>query len=149
MKPDPTTMTEEVKLRLDNASSDQILRLNEWQTAGQFHPFTCPNRGDGKHRIFNGDLGALVATRAGWICPWCDYTQSWAHGFMASAPPPSPAPIEPTEAIVALQGMLDEWDKFTRYGSEMAKSANERVAFARKTLAALKAAHIDAEGNKR
>lgn len=34
----------------------------------------------------------------------------------------------------AIQGMLDEWDKFTRYGSPMAKAANERVAFARAAL---------------
>ena len=34
----------------------------------------------------------------------------------------------------ATQGMLDEWDKFTRYGSPMAKAANERVAFARAAL---------------
>lgn len=26
----------------------------------------------------------LVATINGWICPTCDYTQDWAHEFMAS-----------------------------------------------------------------
>ena len=25
----------------------------------------------------------LIATPDGWICPSCDYTQDWAHGFMA------------------------------------------------------------------
>jgi hypothetical protein len=34
----------------------------------------------------------------------------------------------------ALEGMLDEWDRFTRYGSPMAKAANERIAFARAAL---------------
>lgn len=34
----------------------------------------------------------------------------------------------------ATQGMLDEWDNLTRYGSPMAKAANERVAFARAAL---------------
>jgi phage-related minor tail protein len=34
----------------------------------------------------------------------------------------------------ALEGMLAEWDKFTRYGSPIAKAANERVAFARTVL---------------
>jgi hypothetical protein len=34
----------------------------------------------------------------------------------------------------ALEGMLMEWDKLSRYGSPMAKAANERVNFARATL---------------
>jgi hypothetical protein len=71
------------KVELSEASADDILHLNLYQTSGTFHPFTCPNRGDGEHREFNGDRGALVATRRGWICPWCDYTQSWAHSFTA------------------------------------------------------------------
>ena len=58
---------------------DDVVRLNQMQTAGQYHPYTCANRGDGEHRVFNGDLGALVATVNGWICPFCDYTQDWAH----------------------------------------------------------------------
>lgn len=33
-----------------------------------------------------------------------------------------------------LKGMLHEWDKIARYGSPMAKAANERVAFARAAL---------------
>lgn len=37
--------------------------------------------------------------------------------------------------IDALQGSLAEWDKFTRYGSPMAKAANERIAHARDVLA--------------
>lgn len=58
---------------------DEVVKLNEAQTAGRFHPYTCANRGDGNHRSWNGDLGALVATTRGWICPFCDYTQNWAH----------------------------------------------------------------------
>lgn len=34
----------------------------------------------------------------------------------------------------ALRAMLMEWDKFTRYGSPMAKGANKRVASARIAL---------------
>jgi hypothetical protein len=34
----------------------------------------------------------------------------------------------------ALEGLLMEWDKLTRYGSPMAKGANERVTAARKLL---------------
>ena len=74
------------RMKLADATADQILALNQFQTLGRFHPFTCPNRGDGEHRMFNGDEGALVATRRGWICPWCDYTQDWAHAMMASLP---------------------------------------------------------------
>lgn len=48
----------------------------------RMHPFTCPNRGDGAHRDVFGDLGALVPTVRGWICPFCDYAQTWAHTFM-------------------------------------------------------------------
>jgi hypothetical protein len=33
-----------------------------------------------------------------------------------------------------VEGLLMEWDKLTRYGSPMAKAANERVAAARKLL---------------
>jgi hypothetical protein len=70
---------------VENLSPDDILALNKYQVEGKFHPFTCINRGDGNHRVFNGDLGALVATRRGWICPWCSYTQDWAHKFMVTS----------------------------------------------------------------
>ena len=68
-------------------AADEVKALNEHQNRQDAHPFTCPNRGDGEHLVFNGDLGALVATRRGWICPWCDYTQDWAHAFMVAARP--------------------------------------------------------------
>lgn len=46
----------------------------------RMHPFTCANRDD--HPVIAGDKGVLVPTTRGWICPICDYTQDWAHGFM-------------------------------------------------------------------
>jgi hypothetical protein len=67
---------------------DEVVNLARRQTGdglGPFqrtHPFTCPNRGDGAHRDVFGDLGALVPTVRGWICPFCDYGQTWAHPFM-------------------------------------------------------------------
>lgn len=64
---------------------EQVEKLAYNQTAGTLHPFTCPNRGDGKHTEAYGDRGALVATVRGWICPFCDYTQDWAHSFMLDA----------------------------------------------------------------
>jgi len=78
-----------MQVKLTDATSDEVLAANLNQTARRFHPFTCPNRSDGEHRNFNGDKGALVATRRGWICPWCDYTQDWAHDFQCRTPQPS------------------------------------------------------------
>jgi len=69
-------------MKFHNITADEIEKLNNYQNERKFHPFTCPERGDGNHRIFNGDLGALVATIRGWECPWCSYTQDWAHDFM-------------------------------------------------------------------
>ncbi|EPX83918.1 DNA translocase FtsK [Salipiger mucosus] len=69
---------------------DAVVTLAESQTAGQFHPYTCANRNDGNHRHMLGDLGALVPTVRGWICPFCDYTQDWAHGL----PPAGEAPAK-------------------------------------------------------
>ncbi len=65
----------------------QIDGLNHWQRAGYVHEFTCPNRQRDNH----GDAPLpLVATVNGWVCPYCDYTQRWAHDFMANGPPPNP-----------------------------------------------------------
>jgi hypothetical protein len=44
------------------------------------------------------------------------------------------AEIEIEELRAALRGMLDEWEKLSRYGSPMAKAANERVNAARRAL---------------
>jgi hypothetical protein len=61
-------------------TDEQIEELNKYQHSGKFHPFTCGgNRTDEKH--LDGE-GILVATKQGWICPYCDYTQDWAHDFM-------------------------------------------------------------------
>jgi hypothetical protein len=79
-------------VQLADLGPDEILNLNKAQTTGRVHPFTCPDRSDGNHRSFNGDFGALVATRRGWICPWCDYRQDWAHVFMATAAASRPMP---------------------------------------------------------
>lgn len=56
---------------------EQVVNLNRWQESGVVHPFTCGS--EGKHE---GHV-SLVATESGWVCPKCDYQQSWAHDFMA------------------------------------------------------------------
>ena len=61
---------------------DEVVNLNDYQRNSMFHPFTCPNRGNDDHREMGGDLGTLFPTVRGWICPFCDYTQDWAHQFM-------------------------------------------------------------------
>jgi hypothetical protein len=59
---------------------DQVTVLNAYQQAGLMHPFTCSN-----HRAPDHGAGCvLVATVRGWVCPYCDYTQDWAHTFMAT-----------------------------------------------------------------
>lgn len=60
-------------------TSDQVDRLNRFQRLGYVHEFTCPDAHDGADRT-------LVATRAGWICPHCDYRQDWAHAVMLDVP---------------------------------------------------------------
>ncbi len=68
---------------------EQVAAMNAFQARGDFHPFTCGsgNRGDAAH--LDGE-GRLVATADGWVCPYCDYRQDWAHGEMAANPAPAP-----------------------------------------------------------
>lgn len=53
---------------------DQVKSLNEFQQNGYWHLFTCGN--DSLHKD-------LRATEQGWVCDDCNYTQNWAHNFMA------------------------------------------------------------------
>jgi len=48
-------------------TEEQVAALNEYQHSGCFHPYTCP---------FNSGA-CLVATREGWVCEHCGYTQDW------------------------------------------------------------------------
>ncbi len=60
-------------------SAEQVEQLNRFQQLGVMHPFTCGTTN--KHTT---DVAVvLVATADGWRCPVCDYTQNWAHAFMA------------------------------------------------------------------
>lgn len=63
-----------VRTMTDLWTDEQVEKLNEYQTKGHMHPFTCGNDHDGER--------VLVATRQGWVCPSCSYTQDWAHEFM-------------------------------------------------------------------
>jgi hypothetical protein len=71
-------------------TSQEVESLNRWQNATWVHPYTCGSgrRKDATH--VDGE-GKLVATETGWSCPYCEYTQDWAHGFMMQGPTPKPA----------------------------------------------------------
>lgn len=74
-------------------NAEQVASLNGFQTCGYFHPFTCPRDhpcpdpqcGDSTwdHECQLAGQVVLVAGPGGWTCPRDDYTQDWAHGFMA------------------------------------------------------------------
>jgi phosphoglucomutase len=80
--------------RIDAPFSDeQVAALNHYQRQGFFHPFTC-GEDDAEHVEYaeaNRDrhVGLLVASRDGWHCPVCQYTQTWAHRFMTQPQPSS------------------------------------------------------------
>lgn len=61
-------------------NQEQVAQLNRNQQSGYTHPFTCGR----EPRLGHSDgEGILVARKEGWMCPDDDYTQSWAHAFMA------------------------------------------------------------------
>jgi len=69
-------------------TEEQVANLCEWQRGGFVHPFTCPEHGgiavpDGASDVHWFEV-LLLPTRTGWVCSdrSCDYTQSWAHGYM-------------------------------------------------------------------
>lgn len=57
---------------------EQVLILRKWQESRAVHPYTCANRNNSPHPD-ERDTGVLIPTLRGWICPWCGYTQNWAH----------------------------------------------------------------------
>jgi hypothetical protein len=66
---------------------DQVARLDELQRGERYgHPYTCPERGDGRHHDNGHDLGCLVPTATGWVCSDCTYTQGWAFASTMDAP---------------------------------------------------------------
>jgi hypothetical protein len=58
-------------------NAEQVDNLNRFQRCGFLHSFTCPGHEGGGDRT-------LFATRKGWICPHCGYTQDWAHEIMVA-----------------------------------------------------------------
>lgn len=67
MNTDPTPAAE---IRAPFTEAQQQA-LYDWQNSSRVHPFTCPE-----------GHGELTVGRH-WSCMDCDYTQYWAHAFMA------------------------------------------------------------------
>jgi len=63
-------------------TDEQVIKLNEYQHAGKFHPFTGIPKDMGSRRDCPDAECLLKATNAGWVCPCGDYTQDWAWEFM-------------------------------------------------------------------
>ena len=61
-------------------TKEQVDALNAFQRDSRAHPFTCPNDHGQADRT-------LIANEGGWYCQHCDYTQDWAHAFMAQRHP--------------------------------------------------------------
>ena len=59
---------------------DQVASLNAFQASDVTHPFTC---GNDLCPVAGGEHASLIAGEDGWHCWACDYTQNWAHSFMA------------------------------------------------------------------
>lgn len=79
---------------------EQVDALNQFQSGGGMHPFTCGNDHHGTHMV-------LIARSDGWYCsqPPCDYRQSWAHAFMAQPDAwPKPLPRRPGDSYEQATG---------------------------------------------
>ncbi|EGQ61236.1 hypothetical protein GGI1_05331 [Acidithiobacillus sp. GGI-221] len=73
---------------VDPWTEEQVEKLNRLQRGELYgHPYTCPNRGDTPHHDNGNDKGCLLATKNGWLCPDCGYTQNWAHKSSLNALP--------------------------------------------------------------
>ena len=67
-------MMDGARIRFAPWSQEEVELLNKMQHMDTMHPYTCGNR----HCSHQGSA-ALVATRIGWTCDYCDYRQDWVH----------------------------------------------------------------------
>lgn len=70
--------------KLTNWTQEQIEQLNRIQRGelqgdnhmqGRGLPRTCPNRSITPHHDNGVDVGCLLATKEGWLCPDCGYIE--------------------------------------------------------------------------
>jgi hypothetical protein len=71
---------------------EQVVNADAWQHYSGMHPYTCGNREGHPEEAIYGDHGVLRPTVRGWVCAFCDYTQTWAHPATLNEPPPLPCP---------------------------------------------------------
>lgn len=78
-------------------TQEEVDALNDYQSKGKFHPFTCCGGNKNTPNCFRikdaseldpnisyaDSEGILKATKDGWVCPCGEYTQNWAHSFMS------------------------------------------------------------------
>lgn len=88
-------------------TAEQIQAINERQCLvesigpfGHLHPLTCSYRGQTGHGNEAGDLGVLIATEQGMVCPYCGYLQEDIPAVMDL--PPSPVLLEALSRIAPL-----------------------------------------------
>lgn len=63
-------------------SNEQVENINNYQTKGSYHPFTCCGD-NGCDRNKQENHGILIAKNEGLICPCGKYKQDWVHSFMS------------------------------------------------------------------
>jgi hypothetical protein len=56
---------------------DEVESLCYYQMMPDAHSYLCANKDTPAHR--GQEAGLLVPTLGGWVCPFCDYRQDWAH----------------------------------------------------------------------
>jgi hypothetical protein len=101
-----TAAAEPDKIRAPFTDRQQVA-LYRWQHATGFHPFTCPN-----------GHGPLTVDER-WKCLECDYTQDWAHAFMADTAAPASAAVPPAttaDMIHVVAEAIDGSDLSARLG---------------------------------
>jgi hypothetical protein len=109
----------------------QVNALNRFQQEANMHPFTCGAlHGSGQSPV-------LEATQSGWVCPdpTCEYTQDWAHAFMADpdawpkfpfgerhGPTPEEVRTAATRAPAAADALAAEWHRRHQRLEDLTKS---------------------------
>lgn len=82
-------MSEDPEITTAPWDATTVARLNAFQRRGGMHPFTCGN----------DTRDVLVATKDGWVCPNCEYTQDWALAFMVEIGMKNTTAEDYTEAL--------------------------------------------------
>lgn len=79
-------MTDSLKIRAP-FTAEQVESLNSYQHSNVFHPFTCGECPSAvvEHSslMIKVQERKLTATKEGWVCTRCGYTQGWAWDWMA------------------------------------------------------------------